>query len=317
MADLLSRNGRPVRLWLRDEAVCAQINEAHENRRYLPGHALPEGLSATTSFDEAVVEAEAVVVVIPSQAIRGALGPVAERFPEGVPIIAASKGIENDSLMLVAELLTELLPERHHPYLAFLSGPSFAKEVCDQQPTAVTVAAYWPRVAERAQALFTTPYFRAYTSTDVIGVEVGGAMKNVIAIAAGAADGLGFGHNARAALITRGLAEISRLGVALGANPLTFMGLAGMGDLILTCTGGLSRNRRVGVALGEGHTLEHILGELGMVAEGVKTSLSAWQLSQRVGVEMPITEQIFRLLYEDKPARQAVSDLMSRDPRSE
>ncbi|RMG17110.1 MAG: NAD(P)H-dependent glycerol-3-phosphate dehydrogenase [Deltaproteobacteria bacterium] len=317
LADLLARKGHATRLWMRSEEVAAAINERHENVRYLKGHALPEALEATTDLPGALSGAEAVVVVVPTPAIREVMGRCREAIPTGVPIVAASKGIEQGSLMTVAEILADVLPESLQPYLAFLSGPSFAKEVCAQHPTAVTIAAWWPKIAAEVQALFSAPYFRTYTSHDVVGVEIAGALKNVIAIGAGIADGLGFGHNARAALITRGLAEIQRLGVGMGANPLTFMGLAGMGDLLLTCTGSLSRNRTVGFELGRGKKLATILDELGMVAEGVKTAKSARELAQREGVEMPITEEVYRVLYEDKDPKQAVVDLMTRDLKRE
>ncbi|MDF1563263.1 MAG: NAD(P)H-dependent glycerol-3-phosphate dehydrogenase [Deltaproteobacteria bacterium] len=317
LADVLARQGNEVSLWLRDTAVAQDINGKHENTRYLKGHVLPDTLTATTYLPSSLKDAEAVVVVIPTPSIREVLREHAHSIPTQVPIIAASKGIENGTLMTVAQILEDVLPEVYEPYLAFLSGPSFAKEVCAQQPTAVTIAASWHKVAERSQALFTAPYFRTYTSTDVLGVEVGGALKNVMAIGAGIADGLGFGHNTRAALITRGLAEISRVGTVMGANPLTFMGLAGMGDLVLTCTGGLSRNRTVGVELGKGKKLEQILEELGMVAEGVKTTASAHDLGKKLGVEMPITEAVYQVLYEGKSPKQAVVELMSRAPKSE
>ncbi len=317
LADLLARQGNETTLWMRDEAVARDVDEKHENTRYLPGHRLPETLRASTDLSAALAGAEAVVVVVPTPAIREVMGRCRQALPEGVPIVAASKGIEQESLMTVADILADVLPERLQPYLAFLSGPSFAKEVCAQQPTAVTIAAWWPKIARAAQRLFSAPYFRAYTSHDVVGVEIAGALKNVVAIGAGIADGLGFGHNARAALITRGLAEIQRLGVAMGANPLTFMGLAGMGDLLLTCTGALSRNRTVGFELGRGKKLPEILEALGMVAEGVKTAKSARELARREGVEMPITEEVYRVLYEDKDPRQAVVDLMTRDLKAE
>ncbi len=317
LADVLARVGNDVSLWMRNEAVARDINTIHQNTRYLKDHILPDTLTATVKIEASLEGAEAVVVVIPTPAIREVLGPHASALPQQVPIIAASKGIENGTLMTVAQILEDVLPEVYEPYLAFLSGPSFAREVCAQQPTAVTVAAHWGKVAERSQALFTAPYFRAYTTTDVLGVEVGGALKNVMAIGAGIADGLGFGHNARAALITRGLAEITRVGTVMGANPLTFMGLAGMGDLVLTCTGGLSRNRTVGVELGKGKKLPQILEELGMVAEGVKTTASARDLGLKLGVEMPITEAVYQVIYQDKSPKEAVVELMSRAPKPE
>lgn len=317
LADLLSRKGEATTLWMIEEDIAAAIESRHENPRYMKGHALPESLRATNDLAGALKGAEAVVIVVPSHAVREVLTKARDHIPRDVPLIAASKGIENDSLMTIAEVVEDVLPEPYHPYVACLSGPSFAKEVCSQQPTAVTIAAYWPKVASQAQALFTTPYFRTYTSNDVVGVELGGALKNVIAIGAGIADGLGFGHNTRAALITRGLAEISRLGTARGANPLTFMGLAGMGDLILTCTGELSRNRTVGYQLGQGKKLAQILVDLGMVAEGVKTAKSAHDLGLEVGVDLPITDAVYAVLYEDKSPKEAVYELMTRELKPE
>ncbi len=232
-------------------------------------------------------------------------------------VVSASKGIETSSLQTMAEVLDEVLPEPVNGHLCFLSGPTFALEVARRVPTAVTVASHHPRLGRRAQDLFQTDYFRVYTSTDVPGVELGGALKNVIALAAGMATGLGLGHNALAALITRGLAEITRLGVALGANPMTFAGLAGMGDLILTCTGGLSRNRRVGEQLGRGRKLAEVLGEMKMVAEGVETTRATLSLAQRTGVEMPIAEEVHAVLFEGRPPDNAVQNLMAREPKPE
>jgi glycerol-3-phosphate dehydrogenase (NAD(P)+) len=317
LADVLATGGASVSLWLRDPEVARAIRETHENPRYLPGLKLSERIEATTDLAAALSGTEAVVVVVPTPAIRDAMAAALPHLPVGVPIVAASKGIENETLMTVAEILEDVLPEGHHPYLTYLSGPSFAKEVIQKQPTAVTVAAFWPKVAEQVQKMFATPYFRVYTSTDVVGVEVGGALKNVIAIGAGISDGLGFGNNPRAALITRGLAEITRLGVAKGGNPQTFMGLSGMGDLLLTCTGALSRNRTVGFELGQGKTLDQILEDLGMVAEGVKTTRSAHALGKKLGVDLPITEAVYAILYEDKPAKQAVMELMGREAKPE
>jgi len=217
----------------------------------------------------------------------------------------------------MTEVLEQALPEEMHPYVGVLSGPSFAKEMVLRMPTIVTIAARWEKLAVRAQKIFSCDAFRTYTSTDVVGVQVGGSLKNVIAIAAGIADGLGFGHNARAGIITRGLAEITRVAVRMGANPLTLSGLAGMGDLVLTCTGELSRNRRVGLALGQGKKLDDVLAEMKQVAEGVKTARSARDLSKKTGVELPICDQVYLIAYEGKNPRQAVLDLMTRTPKSE
>jgi len=249
--------------------------------------------------------------------MRHVLKDLKAYITEDCLLVSAAKGIENGTLLTMSEVLQEVLGEQVAKRSAFLSGPSFAREVAIEQPTAVTVAAENPEVAHRAQEVFSTDYFRVYTNQDVVGVEIGGAMKNVIALAAGVGDGLGFNHNARAALITRGLVEISRLGEAKGAQEATFSGLAGMGDLVLTCTGDLSRNRSVGIELGKGRKLDEILNQMRMVAEGVKTTLSAYQLAAKLGVAMPITEQMYQVLYEEKDPKQAAADLMTRALTSE
>jgi glycerol-3-phosphate dehydrogenase (NAD(P)+) len=234
-----------------------------------------------------------------------------------VIVVSVSKGIENETLKTVTGIFADILPAHTLARTAYLSGPSFAKEVAHCLPTAIVAAAQDQEVAGKVQHAFASSFFRVYTSNDVVGVELGGALKNVMAIAAGCSDGLGFGDNARAALITRGLAEMSRLGVELGAHPLTFSGLSGLGDLVLTCTGGLSRNRTVGLKLGEGLLLEEIVASTKMVAEGVKTTKSAYALAQRHGVEMPIVQQVYETLYNNKDPRQAVTDLMGRSLRDE
>jgi glycerol-3-phosphate dehydrogenase (NAD(P)+) len=293
------------------------MNEAKENRRYLAGFGLCERLEATSELDRALDATEMVLAVVPSHGVREMLESAAPLFPAGAPICAAIKGIENGTLKLVSEIFEELLGEEHHHRLTFLGGPSFAKEVAADLPTAVCVAGKDERVAEEVQHVFNTDKFRVYRTDDVPGVELGGALKNVIAIAAGIADGLGFGHNTRAALITRGLAEMGRLSQKRGANPLTIAGLGGVGDLVLTCTGDLSRNRTVGLALGRGQKLSDILAGMNMVAEGVKTSKSAFELAAREGVDMPIVAEVYRVLYEDKPPREAVVSLMTRPLKQE
>jgi glycerol-3-phosphate dehydrogenase (NAD(P)+) len=312
----LARNGHPTRLWDRDEARSARMQESRENTRYLPGIRFPDTL--TVSHDDTFVldGAELVVAVVPSQVIRPVIGSMVDKLPD-VPICCASKGIEVESLETMDEVLHTVLPPRLHPQLCALSGPSFAKEVALGLPTAVVVAGGSEDACHRVANAFHGGYFRVYHSDDVVGVEVGAALKNVLAIACGVSDGAGLGTNARAALITRGLSEITRLAVARGANPLTMMGLAGLGDLVLTCTGDLSRNRRVGLGLGQGKTLPAILEELGQVAEGVVTARSAWALAQKVGVDMPITEQVYRMLYEDKPVKDVLRDLVGRGRKAE
>jgi len=317
LADLLARKGYAVVLWAYEKDLVERMQETRENDLYLPGFKLADGLVFTNSIKEAVVDREMLVLVPPSQVMRHVMTQAVAHIEVGTLLVSAAKGIENDTLLPMSEVLLEVLPQSACENLAFLSGPSFAREVAAGMPTAVAAAASRESVARRVQEIFSTQTFRVYTNDDVIGVELGGALKNVIAVAAGVSDGLGFGYNTRAALITRGLAEMTRLGTAMGANPATFAGLAGMGDLVLTCTGDLSRNRTVGMELGRGKKLDEILGQMKMVAEGVKTTLSAYQLACKLGVEAPIIEQTYRLLYEGKNARQAVSDLMLRELKSE
>jgi glycerol-3-phosphate dehydrogenase (NAD(P)+) len=312
LAKLLADKRNPTMLWSHRREVAEHINEHHVNDRYLPGAELPANLRATADVEEALAGAELVVVVIPSHGLRHVVRDARRHIPSGALLCSASKGIENDSLMLMSDVLLEELGHAAQPRLTYLSGPSFAKEVAARHPTTVVIAGTSERETEAVQHIFATDMFRTYASHDVVGVEVGGALKNVIAIAAGVADGLGYGHNTRAGLITRGLAEIGRLAAHKGANPLTLAGLAGMGDLVLTCTGELSRNRTVGVELGKGRTLGDILATLGHVAEGVKTTRSAYDLSVKYGVDMPITVETHRILYDDKPPKQAVVDLMTR-----
>jgi glycerol-3-phosphate dehydrogenase (NAD(P)+) len=315
LADLLAGRGHAVTLWAYEEDVAASIRERHVNARYMPDVRLDERLDASTALAAVVAGAEIVVSVSPAQHVRRVMAEAAPHMEENALVVSASKGIETRSLATMEQVLREVLPS--HARLAFLSGPSFAAEVVRRLATAVTVASREAAAAEEAQQAFQTSFFRVYTSDDVVGVELGGALKNVIALAAGMAVGLGLGHNASAALITRGLAEITRLGVAQGANPLTLSGLAGMGDLILTCTGELSRNRQVGVELGRGRPLEEILGGMTMVAEGVETARAAHGLARRDGIEMPIVEQVHAVLFEGRTARQALESLMLREPKAE
>ncbi len=317
LANLLAENGYPVTLWCYEEDLAERINQLRINDLYLPEVPLSKNLQATCNLASAVTEKQLLLFVTPSQVTRQVLQQALPNISPQTLIVSASKGIENDSLMLLSQVFEEILPNQMHQQLGFLSGPSFAKEVSLGMPTAVVAAARDTVVAGEIQKIFSTEKFRVYTHSDIIGVELGGAMKNVIALAAGVADGLGFGHNTRAALITRGLAEMSRLGMKLGGAAETFAGLAGMGDLVLTCTGDLSRNRSVGIELGRGRKIDDILAGMQMVAEGVKTTLSAYQLADKLGVEVPIIEQMYLLLYQDKDPRQAVIDLMSRDLKAE
>lgn len=313
LASVLADKGDQVTLWAYEPECAESINAQNENQLFLPGITLPPNLRATTDLGAACEGAQLVVSVTPSHVTRAVFEQLVEHLPEHTPIVSATKGIENETLMTISELLEDVLPLRFHPYLAYLSGPSFAREVAQRHPTTVAVASYSDKLGQLVQNAFHTPYFRAYRTTDVEGVEIGGSLKNVIAIAVGVADGMGFGHNSRAALITRGLAEISRLAVKRGANPLTVAGLAGMGDLVLTCTGGLSRNRAVGVKLGQGRPIAEILGDMRMVAEGVKTAKSVYDLAESLGVDMPICREVYRVLYEGKTPAEGLKDLMARE----
>jgi glycerol-3-phosphate dehydrogenase (NAD(P)+) len=317
LASLLAKKAHRVTLWAYEKELISEMQTSRENSIYLPGIRLADNLNFTGSLAEAVSGKDLLLFVVPSQVLRRVLVDVAPHIPENAIIVSASKGIEVETLRLVSQVYEECLPENLYRRFAVLSGPSFAREVAMEMPTAVVAAAADPLIAKGVQDAFNCRYFRVYTNSDVIGVELGGAVKNVIAIAAGITDGLGFGCNTRAALITRGLAEISRLGLALGARGETFAGLAGMGDLVLTCTGDLSRNRTVGIQLGKGRTLAEILAEMRMVAEGVKTTESTCLLAWKLGIEMPIAFKVNEILYNDMPARDAVIELMSRDLKAE
>lgn len=313
----LARLGHEVLLWSRAAEFSATLAEARENAVYLPGVPFPATLIPTADLEKACDGADLVAFVSPSGAIRG----LAERTRSvlaGRPLlVSAAKGVEQDTGLTMSAVLKDALGRDHAANVGVLSGPSFARDVALGMPTAVTAAAVTLDVAEAVQRVFTGPTFRVYTSTDVTGVEVGGAVKNVIAVAAGVSDGLGFGANTRAALITRGLAEITRLATRLGADRQTLAGLAGLGDLVLTCTGDQSRNRTVGLRLGKGERLDDIVRSMTEVAEGVKNTRSVRDLAQNAGVEMPIAEQMYALLYEHKPPRQVVIDLMTRGLKRE
>jgi glycerol-3-phosphate dehydrogenase (NAD(P)+) len=317
LAALLARQGTPTRIWAREPEVVESINEHDENSLFLPGVPLPSSLTATRDLDSALAGADVVVNAVPTQYIRSVFSPHPEVLARVSLLISVSKGVEVGSLMTPSEVFADIAAGPVTEGLVALSGPSFADEVARGVPTAVVAAGRIPENARRARDLFSSETFRAYSSDDLIGVEMGGALKNVMAIAAGIADGLGTGLNTRAAVITRGLAELARLGVAKGGHPLTFAGLSGMGDLVLTCTGDLSRNRKVGLEIGRGRSLEEITAETNTVAEGVKTTVGARDLARQMGVEMPITEQVYLTLYEDKDPRQVMNDLMTRQLRDE
>lgn len=314
LANLMATQGYKTAIWMRDEKTAEGINKKHENARYLKGLKLAPALRACTDPAAAFEEAELCIMAVPCQSARGALRALAPHFAPGLPVVCVSKGIELASLKPMSEVVAEELPQARY---AILSGPSFAAEVTRGLPTAVSIGCAEKTLAEELRAVFSCETFRAYSSRDVIGVEMGGALKNVIAIAAGVSDGLGFGYNARAALITRGLAEITRLGLALGALPGTFMGLSGMGDLVLTCTGELSRNRQVGLKLAEGKALDKIVSEMSMVAEGVKTTEAAVALGDKLGVDLPIAASVQALLAGELSAVDAVKLLMGRALKEE
>jgi len=318
LAKLLSDKGHRVHLWAHRPEHVDAINRERVNKKYLPGFTLNERVKASADLKEVIDGKNFILMVVPSHVFRSVFQQLVPLLGRETIVVSATKGIENDSLMTMSQVMEdELGKSGRTAEIGVLTGPSFAKEVAAGIPTAVTVAAREKGLAARIQDIFFTERFRVYASTDLIGQELGAALKNIVAIAAGISDGLGYGTNTRAALITRGLAEITRLGVKMGANPLTFSGLGGIGDLVLTCTGDLSRNRTVGLKLGQGKKLQTILAEMEMVAEGVKTTRSAWKLARREGVDMPILEQIYKVLYEDKPCQQAVISLLTRDQKEE
>jgi len=316
LADLLARKGEQVTLWARESEVIEGINRRHRNDMFLPGAELAQGLRAEADLAVALRGVETIVSAAPSHAVRAVMSHAATALADARPlVVSASKGLDPDRLERPSHVLGEVLAAGTP--VAVLSGPSFAWEVFQRQPTAVVAAASDHDLAQRTQRVFSTNYFRVYSHTDVVGVELAGALKNVIALAAGILEGLGLGFNPRAALITRGLAEITRLGVALGAQPMTFAGLAGMGDLILTATGALSRNRTLGVALGQGQTLAQALAGKAAVVEGVNTTRTAVALGERHGVELPISREVANILFKNKPPRQAIADLMERELKAE
>lgn len=320
LAKLLAEKDNEIRLWVYEKELVEVIKKERENSTYLPGHKLPENIEPTNSLKEAVTACDIILSVVPSHAVRSVFEELNDFMPD-VPVVSATKGITTDTLQTVSEVIGDVLSLAvAHKRYAVVSGPSFAKEVAQKHPTAITIASANEALAKEMQALFLRSYFRVYTNFDITGVEIGGSLKNVIAIATGCADGLGFGHNTRAALITRGLAEIKRLGTAMGAQAPTFYGLSGLGDLVLTCTGELSRNRTLGYRLGQGVKLRDTFSELsdrGMVAEGVKTTKAAWELAKRYDVSMPITHEVYSLLYEEKDVQQVVHDLMMREAGGE
>lgn len=312
LAMVLTENGHETHIWSHRDDQAKEINERHTNEKYLPNIQLPENLAATSDLKTAVEHGEILVFAVPTKAIREVAGQVMNYLNKKVLIVHVSKGIEPDTLKRISEILEETLDPSVVEDIVVLSGPSHAEEVVLHHPTTITAACTNLRSAEKIQDLFMNHYFRVYTNTDVIGVELGGALKNVIALAAGISDGLNYGDNAKAALITRGLAEIARLGVRMGGNPFTFAGLTGMGDLIVTCTSVHSRNWKAGNMLGKGMKLDEVLEKMGMVVEGVRTTKAAYQLAEKYDVPMPITTALYQVLFEGKEPKHAVDELMHR-----
>ncbi len=316
-ARYLGRNKIPVRLWVREEEILKDLVGSRKNRTFLPGYRFPRNVEFTANLREAVLFGDVLFIAVPSPYCRAVYARVAPFLQDGQTVVSLTKGLELKSLKRMSQVMEEVFRPHARSHLAVLSGPSFARDVAAGHPTALVVASRDFETARMVQHLISSMTIRVYTSTDVTGVEIAGALKNVIAIAAGICDALDFGLNSRAALITRGLVEITELGLSLGAVKKTFSGLAGIGDLVLTCTGEISRNHYVGHQLGKGKSLDQILSRMKMVAEGVHTTISARRLARAQGVEMPITSQVYQVLYRDKPPHKALADLMSRALREE
>lgn len=317
LAMVLADNGHEVRLWGHKEAQIEEINSQRTNHKYLPDIKLPQGITGFSSLDSALRDLDIIILAVPTKAIRDVLKDIEKVSQQPLTVVHVSKGIEPDSLMRISEMIEADMSGSMLKELVVLSGPSHAEEVSLRHPTTVAVSSKNMAAAERIQDLFINQYFRVYTNPDIVGVEIGGALKNIIALASGITDGLGYGDNAKAALITRGLAEITRLGSAMGANPLTFSGLTGIGDLIVTCTSVHSRNWRAGNLLGKGQKLDEVLTNMGMVVEGVRTTKAAYQLAQKYEVDMPITNALYGVLFAGKDVKDSVDLLMNRDKRSE
>ena len=310
LALIMAEKGYYVHLWVFEPDLANSMNSTKENSLYLPEVKLPMGIRATNSIEEAVKDSELILFAVPSHVTRSVLHQLAPLVRIDTPFIIATKGIENESLMLMSQVAEDVLPKEYHGQLAVLSGPSFAKEVCAHQPTALDLASKDPNLSRQVRKFLTTPYLQIFLKTDPIGVQLGGAMKNILAITVGCAEGLGLGYNTRAAIMSRGLLEMIRLGMAMGADPNTFSGLSGFGDLVLTCTGHLSRNRTVGLKLGQGMKLKDITSEMKMVAEGIKTTTAAHQLANRFSISMPIVNEIHAALFENKDPRQALTHIL-------
>jgi glycerol-3-phosphate dehydrogenase (NAD(P)+) len=317
LAVLLHNNGHAVSLWEFDKALAQTLDRTRENKIFLPGVPVPPDIKVTWDLKDVALEKEIVLIVIPSHVVREVCDKLSKLSIGNTILVSCSKGIENKSLLRMSEVILETIPGSTADRIVVFSGPSHAEEVGRGIPTVVTAASKSMNSCRRIQEIFMSPVFRVYSTNDVTGVELGAALKNVIAIAAGIIDGVGFGDNTKAALLTRGMVEITRLGLAMGANPLTFAGLSGMGDLIVTCTSRHSRNRYVGEEIGKGKTLKQVLDSMVMVAEGVRTTRSVYDLSQRLQVDMPISLEVYRVLFEGKNPKKAVYDLMTRDAKEE
>ncbi|MCO4329526.1 NAD(P)H-dependent glycerol-3-phosphate dehydrogenase [Staphylococcus hyicus] len=317
LANVLAENGHNVLMWGKNQTTINEINTHHTNKSYLKEAQLDASIKATTNLEEAVHYSDIFIIALPTKAIREVMGNVNDKLHSKKSFIHVTKGIENGTFKRVSEMLDDTISPEFNGGIGILSGPSHAEEVVIKQPTTVAAASENPKLRQLIQDLFMTDYLRVYTNEDLVGVELGGALKNIIAIASGVVSGMGYGDNAKAALITRGLAEITRLGVKLGADPLTFQGLGGIGDLIVTCTSTHSRNFSLGYKLGKGQKLDDILKDMTMVAEGVYTTQSVYNLAQQEGVEMPITNALYRVLFEDQPVEKELKILMGRDKKAE
>jgi glycerol-3-phosphate dehydrogenase (NAD(P)+) len=314
LAILLTNKEYKLDMWVRNEEQVKLMNSLRENKRYLPNIPLPEGLFVSTDLEKTIHNKDVILLSVPTHGVREALNNAKKYIKKNQIIVNVAKGIENDTLLRISEIVNEILPDNDY---AILSGPSHAEEVALNIPTTVVSASINKNVAEYIQDLFITPTFRVYTNPDIIGVELGGALKNIIALGAGISDGLNYGDNTKAALMTRGIFEMARLGDKLGANPNTFSGLSGIGDLIVTCTSMHSRNRRAGILIGQGRTLDESVKEIGMVVEGIKTTKSAYKLAQKLNIDMPITEEIYNVLYNNADVKTSVGYLMGRDKKHE
>ncbi|PKG24130.1 NAD(P)H-dependent glycerol-3-phosphate dehydrogenase [Niallia nealsonii] len=314
---VLADNGHTVYLWGKNQQTIDEINKVHENKKYLPNILLPDGIHGTTSMEEAVRDAAYITLSVPTKAMREVIKQIIPFVKSPITFVHVSKGIEPESLLRISEIMEEEIPKELIKSIVVLSGPSHAEEVSLRHPTTVTVSSKSMEEAQKVQDLFINSNFRVYTNPDIIGVEIGGALKNIIAVCAGITDGLGYGDNAKAALITRGLAEMARLGTKMGANPLTFAGLTGIGDLIVTCTSPHSRNWRAGNQLGKGRQMEEVLNDMGMAVEGIRTTKAAHQLSEKYNVELPIASALYNVLFNGGDPKKAVDSLMERGKTSE